>query len=283
MRVRLIFRLNNKGAILPFHHQKLVHSFFQEILGINRSLGDQLACFSGVKGQTKISREGLSYFSRRVTVVFSSSDHELVERMITELFKHNHIMLGNLILEPEYVEEEIPPSFDEGSKFLCISPIVIKNIDDNQSNKQFIHPSTDQFSDLLYHSVMLHMKRSGFYSAQELSSYYKFQIMPDLDYLDRLNRNDKKFARIYTLVVNGDLKEVRGYTFPFTLYAAPEVQSYVFFNGLGELSFHGFGMVDLAQNELVKRNIIHQRSLPETEEVHEPELVTVPRSPMGRG
>jgi len=42
--------------------------------------------------------------------------------------------------------------------------------------------------------------------------------------------------------------EVRGYTLPFTLYAAGEVQDFVFKCGLGAFTHKGFGMLDLANN-----------------------------------
>ena len=213
-------------------------------------------------------------------MVFSSMNDRLVEKIIDLLFKRNHVMVGNLILEPEFVEEEIPPVFEGEGSFLCISPIVIKNTGDNLDNKQFIHPTIDQFSDHLYDSVIYQMEKSGLYSAEDLASYFKFQIVPDQDYLDRISRQEKKFARIYTLVVDGDLKEVRGYTFPFKLYAAPEVQSFVFFNGLGELTHQGFGMIDLVDNKQVKRKKIHERILPEFDET--PEFATVRKHQLGQ-
>ncbi|MGB3588271.1 MAG: CRISPR-associated endoribonuclease Cas6 [Tunicatimonas sp.] len=40
--------------------------------------------------------------------------------------------------------------------------------------------------------------------------------------------------------------EVRGYTFPFVLYAAPEVQKFITTNGLGLYTHKGFGMLDIA-------------------------------------
>jgi CRISPR-associated endoribonuclease Cas6 len=45
--------------------------------------------------------------------------------------------------------------------------------------------------------------------------------------------------------------EVRGYTFPFTLYAAPLVQQFVFENGLGQVAHKGFGMIDVAGHNTI--------------------------------
>jgi CRISPR-associated endoribonuclease Cas6 len=46
---------------------------------------------------------------------------------------------------------------------------------------------------------------------------------------------------------------VRGYTFPFTLYAKKEVQEFVFTCGLGAFTHKGFGMLDLANADISKR------------------------------
>ena len=68
------------------------------------------------------------------------------------------------------------------------------------------------------------MQETGLYTDEQLAGFYKFQVVPDKNYIARLTAAQKKFARIYP-VFDQDVKyEVRGYTFPFTFYAAPEVQ-----------------------------------------------------------
>ncbi|NJO03714.1 MAG: hypothetical protein HC880_20425 [Bacteroidia bacterium] len=70
----------------------------------------------------------------------------------------------------------------------------------------------------------------------------------------------KKFARIYT-VFEGKIKyELRGYTFPFTLYAAPAVQEFIFNCGLGAYTHKGFGMIDLANVDPIERTEIYELS-----------------------
>ncbi|MCS6833946.1 MAG: CRISPR-associated protein Cas6, partial [Flammeovirgaceae bacterium] len=111
MRVRIIFGLKNKGAILPFHHQKLIANLLKEVIGNSVETHLEFFNFSGLKGQTKVVREGLSYFSKKVTIVFSSSKEKLIRELLGKIFLRPTVQLGNLILEPEYAEEEIPPLF----------------------------------------------------------------------------------------------------------------------------------------------------------------------------
>jgi CRISPR-associated endoribonuclease Cas6 len=57
---------------------------------------------------------------------------------------------------------------------------------------------------------------------------------------------------------DNDVKfEVRGYTFPFTLYAAKEVQQFIYENGLGHFAHKGFGMLDVANNDSIQRTPQH--------------------------
>ena len=78
------------------------------------------------------------------------------------------------------------------------------------------------------------------------SEFFKFQVVPDKNYLNKIKEEEKKFARIFPVFDNEEKYEVRGYTFPFTLYANPKVQQFVFDLGLGLYTHKGFGMLDIA-------------------------------------
>ena len=140
------------------------------------------------------------------------------------------------------------------TKFLCISPIVLIPASFNdESGKKFILPDSDEFSDMLYESTLARMEATGRYTPEQLTAFYKFQIVPDAEYIQRIQSSHKKFARIYPLYDNDVRFEVRGYTFPFTLYAARDVQQYVYENGLGYFTYKGFGMLDIANNDSIHR------------------------------
>jgi CRISPR-associated endoribonuclease Cas6 len=257
VRTRIIFSLKNRGAYVPFHHQYLLAQFIKGLLifGPDKNYRSYTQYnFSGLKGQTKISRKGLHYYSSKVTLVFACTDKTFLEYFIGRLFEQKDIMLGSLHLVPESTELEVPVEIHAESRFLCISPIVPvpAGFNDDQG-KKYISPDTDEFSDLLYDSTMARMEESGQFSPEELASFYKFQIVPDAGYLQKLQEANKKFARIYPLYDNDVKFEVRGYTFPFTLYAARAVQQFIYEYGLGHYTHKGFGMLDVAGNDPVKR------------------------------
>jgi CRISPR-associated endoribonuclease Cas6 len=262
LRTRIIFSLKNRGAYVPFHHQYLIAQVIKGLLvfGPEKSYLDfNQFNFSGLKGQTKVSRKGLHYYSSKVTLVFACSDTKFLEYFLAELFKQKEIIVGNLHLTPESTEAEEPVKINAEARFLCISPIVLIQASFNdERGKKFVPPDNDEFSDLLYDSTIARMEATGKYTQEQLTSFYKFQIVPDHDYINRIQTTHKKFARIYPLFDNDIKFEVRGYTFPFTLYAAKEVQQFVYDSGLGYFTHKGFGMLDIASNDPIHRETAHE-------------------------
>lgn len=258
MRVRLIFQLKNKGGYVPFHHQYLIAQLIRGILvkgGKREFLNTTDYNFSGLKGQTKISRKGLHYYSARVTLVLASGHPGFIEYFTSELFTQKELVVGNLYLTPEKTEEEpIPASLGAG-KYLCLSPLVLLPGSFNEeSGKRFVSPTVDEFSDLLYENTIARMAATGRYSAVELSGDFKFQIVPDDNYLQRIESGGKKFSRIYPMFDSDIRYEVRGYTFPFTLYAPAAIHKFIFENGLGQCTHKGFGMLDLSGQNTVQQD-----------------------------
>lgn len=259
MRVRIIFLLKNKGGFVPFHHQYLLAQLIKGLIiqgGDSKYRDYTFYNFSGLKGQTKISRNGLHFYSSRITLVVSSQEKGFIDYLIRMMFNYEQIEVGNLAMIPETVEMEEMPEVEESTKFICISPLVLTTPSFNDaSGKAFISPTSDQFSDLLYESTMSRMEKSGSYSPEQMTSFYKFQLVPDRNYLNKIKEGQKKFARIYPLFDQDVKYEVRGYTLPFTLYAAPEVQQFVFACGLGSCTHKGFGMLDIANSDPSKRSV----------------------------
>ena len=257
MRIRIVFHLWNKGGHVPFHHQYMLS---QLIKGVNlRGTNEEYRNFedynfSGLKGQTQVSRKGLHFFSNKVTLVFSCGNADFCEYFLDNLFDLEEFEIGSLKLSPEMVEKEEPTVFSDKMKYVCISPVVVKVPEiNNPESKIFINPTEDVFSDLLYESTMERIEKIGNLPKKEIDSFFRFQLIPDKVYLGKIQKTNKKFARVYPTYVGDQKFEVRGYTFPFTLYADKQVQEFIFIHGLGSLGDRGFGMLDIANSNPVKR------------------------------
>lgn len=248
MRIRVIFRLKNRGSALPFHHQHLLSQLLKGLLlvgGDKAFFNYEHYHFSGLKGQTRISRQGLHYLSQKTTLVISSGNEDFMKYLLKQIFSKESINLGNLILEPLEMEREIMSDQDANQKLICISPIVLTEPQyESAESKAFINPEEEQFSDLLFESTIARFAEVKGYNEEELQKFSAFQVVPDKEYLLKLHESGKKFARIYSVFHQDVRFEVRGYTFPFTLYATPEMQEFIFYHGLGALPHKGYGMID---------------------------------------
>ena len=256
MRVRITFKLKNRGNYLPFHHQ---HLFSQLIKGMLVSVDNNqfenfdLFSFSGLKGLTRVGRQGLQYNSNRVSLVLSSNNDDFVKYVLKLIFQRKSVTVGALILEPEYIEKENLPEFGDMTKLICLSPLVVLKAEfQNDQSKRFISPTHNEFSDLLFETLLSDMEKSGI-KVEEIENYHKFQIVPDEEYLEKTKKNGKKFSRVYTLYDRDLVYDVRGYTIPFKLYAPSQMQEFIFNCGLGNYTHKGFGMVDLANVDPLTR------------------------------
>lgn len=203
--------------------------------------------FSGLKGQTRVSKSGLEFVSSLATLVFACPSKLFIDYFLKLLFEYPTIDIGNLKLSPTACEVEEKIKFGDEHKFICISPMILRQPStDDEENKRFIYPDATHFSKLLYHSTIERMRSSGAYSEDKLSSYSEFEIEPDDKYLTRMNNKQKKFARVYPVYYKDIRFEVRGYTLPFKLVAPQEIQDFIFTCGIGALTEMGFGMLDLA-------------------------------------
>ncbi|MEQ8473078.1 MAG: CRISPR-associated endoribonuclease Cas6 [Marinoscillum sp.] len=258
MRVRITFNVHNRGGLVPFHHQFLISGVFKNLLlaDVNTRFRDYaFYSFSGLKGQTRLSRSGLHYNSRKVTIVISSASADFIGHLVNLVFEEKELTIGELKMSPDTAEEELAVNLERGTKYVCISPLIIIPPDQGaEESKQFVDPSLDAFSDLLYESTITRMSVYGI-DVEAIPDAQKFQLVPDEHYLQKIRSANKKFARIYPLYDGEAKMEARGYTFPFTLYAAREIQEFIFTCGLGAECYKGFGMLDLANSNPVERTV----------------------------
>jgi CRISPR-associated endoribonuclease Cas6 len=240
---------------VPFHHQYLLAQLFKGLLllgGDPRYLNYNHFHFSGLKGQTKVSRQGLHYLSYFTTVVIASENEEFMRYLLTQIFSKEVHYLGNLQLAPHSMEREMVKENSAEQKLICISPLVLAEpVYDSAESKAFISPDKDEFSDMLFESTITRLADVSGKTEEELQEYSAFQVVPDMDYIERLTLSGKKFARIFSVFHMDVRYEVRGYVFPFTLYATEKMQEFIFFNGLGALPHKGFGMIDRIDHDKV--------------------------------
>nr|WP_236587512.1 CRISPR-associated endoribonuclease Cas6 [Marivirga aurantiaca] len=195
--------------------------------------------FSGLKGQTTVSKAGLHFYSSKITVVFSCQDKKFIDAIIEALFTLPEIKLNGLTMIPFSVELEPEIDIIEEMKYICISPILLLKPEfSDETAKRFIHPLSEEFKTLLVDAICQ--------KTDLLKNTDDIDFIPDENYIKKLEDAGKKYSRVYPLFDQDVPYEVRGYTFPFTLKAPVEVHKFLFECGIGLYNEKGFGMLDLA-------------------------------------
>ena len=232
---------------MPHYQQTLLASWLESLKETSEEWrGYSLYNFSSLRGQTASQQTGLDYMSSHVKLVISSPSQGFIDFITSQIRGQKMCQIGPLHLVPVSVHQETMPELSDTLKYVCISPLVpsFSALENEEAGKRFIPPQEDLFSDLLYECTMRRMEESGLYSPEEIRSFCRFQLVPDQHYLSKIKKHGKLFARVYPINYRGKEYAVRTYVFPFTLYAAPQVQAYVYTYGLGAFTEQGLGMVD---------------------------------------
>lgn len=263
MRVRITFNVTNGEGYLPFYHQNLVLNTFSLLFeknGISSGLPKSFT-FSSLKGSFQVTPYGLKLESSKLTLILSGSDFNFIDKVRELIFKEGDIQLGSILLTPIFYNVENSPSFQFEMKYICLSQFgIIPPSLKMDNSERFVNPLHDSFSDLLYYSTMERLEETGQFSADELESFSKFQIVPEQSYIKRFEDHEEKYSRIYNIDYNNRPVRLRGYIFPFTLYADPKVQEYLYYNGLGVCTEKGWGALDIIKEQSPDPEILSKRN-----------------------
>ncbi|MBT8196583.1 MAG: CRISPR-associated endoribonuclease Cas6 [Bacteroidia bacterium] len=243
MRVKISFHRDHSSVnSLPLHHQKLLADALSDVA--NKIKGEEVKefNFSSLKGTSRIQNGFMRFLSTKVTLVISSSNEELVNKIVDEIFSQGKLEIGKIRLFPKATEVISDPEFGTQMRYLCISPLVLVDPrKDSEKSQEMYNPGSQEFSDLLYNQVMENMEGSGIDEAK-LDTYVEFEATPDMHYVQKINETGKKFARFYKCTEGHPML---GYLLPFTLHAHPEVHKYIWEHGMGALNQEGYGMLDI--------------------------------------
>jgi CRISPR-associated endoribonuclease Cas6 len=244
MRVKFSFLKSKSGeAALPLHHQRLISIFIREMLA-DEPNHTGLYCFSTLKGTSKVQAGQIRYQSSKVSLAFASVDDKIVEHLIKRITSFNEVFIGKMALAPKQHQVIHDPVFKVQMKYVCISPLVVEPAFVGEEPRIAApEPTSHEFSDHLFNSVIERMENAG-YSDEDLNSFAEFELQPDRDYVNKMAEQGKKLVRHYK---NDNNEAMGGYLLPFTLHAHPKVQKFIWDAGLGLYCNNGFGMIDIVQ------------------------------------
>ena len=247
MRLKITFQLQTGSYnTVPLHHQKIVSNFLQHINGELQKLPFSFN-FSSLKGTTKVQNGMMKFLSNKLSLVVGSADEDYMQLLRQYLETGNLLNLGKMQVKCKNISEIPDAGFNTQMRYVCISPIILYDVEKQpELALEAIEPMSKEFSDQLYNSTMDRMEAAG-YSTLELSQFAEFEVLPDPEYINKSIGSTKKYVRTYKS--NTD-KQMSGYLLPFTLHAHPKVHEFFWNSGIGELSDQGYGMIDVAKEEL---------------------------------
>jgi CRISPR-associated endoribonuclease Cas6 len=241
MRIKLSLIKAHGGRdadLIPLHHQRILSSFLEEIIQ-QLPASSPSYCFSSLKGTSKVMNGQIRFLSTKISLVITSPEKEFTEQLLKKIFEIGKIELSKLTLIPKSYQLISEPQFQTVMRYICISPIIpCPPFTDETSNP--LDPTSHEFSDCIYDALISSMEKAG-YSEIQLHDFAEFEITPDASYMQKIQNNPKKYARVYR---NKNNEATYGYLFPFTIHAHPEVQKFIWERGLGLHTIEGYGMLD---------------------------------------
>ncbi|NBV13894.1 MAG: hypothetical protein EBS07_07490 [Sphingobacteriia bacterium] len=251
MKVRFHFRRIGKGNAVPVYHQPLmaanIRAWILDCFQDPYDISFDLYTFSSLKGLNKCESNFLFFHTNQIHVMISTPNEQWLKRLVEYVMQLEKFQVHDMVLSPEAYEYAEVLQLKEETRYVSLSPMVLFDPTVKPGAPvDLLNPYSEQFSDLLYDTLLDRME-SYRWGNFKYENYSRFQVVPDSAYIEKLKVNKKKLGRVLDV---GE-KKVKAYLFPFTLYAHPDVQNFVYDAGIGTLGNEGFGCLDLVLEKKV--------------------------------
>lgn len=245
MKVRFHFKRQGKGNAVPVFHQDILADLIRSwIQGAFQNVSEKqfdLYTFSSLRGLNKCESNLLFFHTNQVHIMLSSPHEAWLRSLADYIMQQPVIQVHEMTLVPESYETAYAPTLGWETRYVSMSPMVLFDPKENpDAPKDLLNPYAAEFSDLLFDTLLDRMEKFPLRQF-DFEQYGKFQIVPDARYIEKLRVQKKKLGR--ALEVRHT--KVKAYLFPFTLYAHPDVQNFIYDAGIGALGAEGFGCLDL--------------------------------------
>ena len=245
MRYKLSFKKSDEqNSALPLHHQNLLAESIKAV-SAGMQVDKASLNFSSLKGTSRVMNGLIRFLSTKISLSIASNNDSFATELVEKIMQLPALEVGEIKLIPKKSDIVMDPVFSSKMKYISISPLILRVEQGIANENNFVEPTSVDFSDELFHSLMDRMEKAGFTAAQ-LDDYQVFALTPDKEYLAKSSSSSRKIARLYS---DTHGTEYLGYLFPFTLHAHPDVQKFVWDCGIGILNEEGYGMIDVAERQ----------------------------------
>lgn len=273
MRIKITFKVLNKGAKLPFSYQPFINAWLYNTLANADPL---LAEFLHQKGyylhnrrfkfftfsklylhSFKTEGEFMQIFDDEVSLIVSGFVPVMLHKFFMGLFsQQKQLCWGNnthqLKLQIAHLETLQPVHFTPTMRFSCISPMVVgkKEDDDNEKNKtQYLHPTDEEFAKFFTLNLL-----EKYNAAIEHGLLDPLPYPPKIDFKLLSNQPKQKLITLKTDANNVPTSRARAYLFDFELTAPTDILKLGYLGGFGRNNAMGLGMVKVFSDNVLKHN-----------------------------
>ena len=203
----------------------------------------KLFTFSQLMAKRREIRGDQIHFRSPLTWYVSSSQEPFLENFAAALMGTGILQVEHHRLRVGDVEVLRQPRFGPQMTFRCLSPITMstKRERDGQLGTHYCLPDDPQFSELVRQNLIRKYEAVYRHPPTEKS----FAMTFDQAYID------KREGRV-TRLVNYKGIRIRGVISPFHVIGAPELIHIGYECGFGDKNSAGFGMVEVARNNMRK-------------------------------
>ncbi len=265
MRIQFILSCQ-KGTIIPINYQSEISNWIFTALA---KAGSELVAHLQDRG-FNVAAQGFKQFTFSPLAIFPYEMDQVrqefrllgnqvkiavsiyldpnFEQQIVSLFRQTPLQLGMLEGRPAYFEvkhwQVLPrPRFKETVQFKAVSPISVTNTEDVPVPSPYILPDSETYDISFFTHVVRRFK-----AVHQYKSLAALKLLdPSFPMHYRLIGQAK--SRLIHLKHNYEgLTQLRGFMFDLELSLPPDAMEYVFYAGVGEFNYLGFGFLDILED-----------------------------------
>ncbi len=216
--MRLYLNLTRSTTIIPFNYQQLLTGVIHKWLGKDNSVHGNPGqiSFSWLQN-TEAVKNGIN-LKRDAYFFISAAEPHLIKTIVSAIIDDPHMFNGISVKDVQIMNV---PSFDQTSKFLMASPVLLKWRDEDKL--RYVTIEDDDFEKVLNHSYKSQLEKAGISSEGS-----KVSIDPESNYRSTKlvdYKGIKNKTSLVPLIIEGNQEQI----------------AYAWCTGLGNSTGIGFG------------------------------------------
>ncbi|HRK29353.1 MAG TPA: CRISPR-associated endoribonuclease Cas6 [Chitinophagales bacterium] len=273
MRLKITFKVLNKGAKLPFSYQPFISAWlYNTLANADPLLADFLHqkgyCLDNQKFKLftfsklylhnfKTDSEFMQIFDEEVSLIVSGFVPMMLHKLFMGLFEQQkQLYWGNALykLQLKIASVEIlePVKFTDTMRFSCISPMAVGKKEDNdptRNNTQYLSPNDAEFAE--FFTLNLLKKYNAALKHNLLAPLPK---PPQIKFTSLTPSPKQKLITLKHSENTQKISRARAYLFDFELHAPIDIIRLGYLGGFGKHNAMGLGMVKIFSEKTFKHN-----------------------------